>query len=99
MLEGSLFVGCSAVIGPKRNEFREQIGRAPMVKISRIIPPTPVAAPWKGSTALGWLCDSILKAIAKPSPISTMPAFSSPAPTRIFLDLVGKVLSSGRVFL
>ena len=28
-------------------------GRAPMVKMSRRIPPTPVAAPWKGSTALG----------------------------------------------
>ena len=31
------------------------IGRAPMVKMSRRIPPTPVAAPWYGSTALGWL--------------------------------------------
>ena len=28
-------------------------GRAPIVKISRMIPPTPVAAPWNGSTALG----------------------------------------------
>ncbi len=28
-------------------------GRAPMVKMSRTMPPTPVAAPWKGSTADG----------------------------------------------
>src|SRR6266403_163886 len=28
-----------------------------------------------------------------------MPAFSSPAPTRIFGDFVGKVLSNGRLFL
>ena len=27
------------------------IGRAPMVKMSRRMPPTPVAAPWNGSTA------------------------------------------------
>ena len=45
------------------------IGRAPMVKMSRRMPPTPVAAPWYGSTALGWLCDSILKATARPSPM------------------------------
>jgi hypothetical protein len=43
----------SPVIGPKRNEFRENTGRAPIVKISRMIPPTPVAAPWNGSIALG----------------------------------------------
>src|SRR6266568_2788297 len=82
------------VIGPKRKEFRAQTGRAPIVKMSRMIPPTPVAAPWNGSTALGWLCDSILNAIAHPSPMSITPAFSSPAPTRIFFDLVGNVLSS-----
>ena len=44
--------------------FIEAMGRAPMVKTSRRIPPTPVAAPWYGSTAEGWLCDSILKARA-----------------------------------
>ena len=76
-----------------------QTGRAPMVKMSRTMPPTPVAAPWNGSTALGWLWDSILKAMARRSPTSTMPAFSSPAPTRILGDFVGKVFSSGRVFL
>ncbi len=32
-------------------EFSAAIGRAPMVKISRWMPPTPVAAPWKGSIA------------------------------------------------
>ena len=40
------------------------MGRAPMVKMSRRMPPTPVAAPWKGSMKLGWLWDSILKAMA-----------------------------------
>ena len=35
------------------------MGRAPMVKMSRRMPPTPVAAPWNGSTAQGWLWDSI----------------------------------------
>ena len=39
------------------------------MKMSRRMPPTPVAAPWYGSTALGWLCDSILNATASPSPI------------------------------
>ena len=47
---------------PKRSESSTAIGRAPIAKMSRRIPPTPVAAPWKGSTALGWLCDSTLKA-------------------------------------
>ena len=32
------------------------------LKISRRMPPTPVAAPWKGSMAEGWLWLSILKA-------------------------------------
>ena len=41
------------VIGPKRSELRQNSGRAPMVKMSRMIPPTPVAAPWNGSIALG----------------------------------------------
>ena len=52
------------------------MGRAPMVKMSRRMPPTPVAAPWKGSMKDGWLWLSILKARARPSPRSTMPAFS-----------------------
>ena len=34
---------------PKRRESRMATGRAPMVKMSRRMPPTPVAAPWKGS--------------------------------------------------
>ena len=37
--------GLSPVIGPKRSELSENSGRAPIVKISRMIPPTPVAAP------------------------------------------------------
>src|ERR1051325_10859183 len=35
-----------AVMGPKRNEFRAAMGRAPIVKMSRMMPPTPVAAPY-----------------------------------------------------
>ena len=34
---------------PNRSAFIEAMGRAPMVKTSRRIPPTPVAAPWYGS--------------------------------------------------
>ena len=63
-------------------------GRAPMVKMSRRMPPTPVAAPWKGSMNEGWLCDSILKAHAQPSPMSMMPAFS-PGPCTTSLLRVG----------
>jgi hypothetical protein len=33
------------VIGPNLSELTAQIGRAPMVKMSRTMPPTPVAAP------------------------------------------------------
>ena len=47
-----------------------------MVKTSRRMPPTPVAAPWYGSMNDGWLWDSILKTTAWPSPMSTTPAFS-----------------------
>src|SRR3954452_21142718 len=41
---------------PKRSESSTAIGRAPIAKTSRRMPPTPVAAPWNGSTALGWVC-------------------------------------------
>ena len=44
------------------------------------MPPTPVAAPWYGSTYDGWLWLSTLKVTAQPSPMSTTPAFS-PMPT------------------
>src|SRR5205807_7322889 len=54
---------------------------------------------WNGSIALGWLWLSILNAIAQPSPISTTPAFSSPALTRMFGPLVGNFFSSRREFL
>ncbi len=71
------------VIGPNRNESITATGRAPMVKMSRRMPPTPVVAPWNGSINEGWLCDSILKAQAQPSPMSIMPAFSpGPCTTR-----------------
>ena len=70
--------------GPKRSESRRAIGRAPMVKMSRRIPPTPVAAPWNGSMKDGWLWDSILKTMTWPSPMSMIPAFS-PGPWTTFL--------------
>src|SRR3984885_10329785 len=59
-----------------------------MVKMSRRIPPPPVAAPSNGSTKLGWLCDSILKTATIPSPISTTPAFS-PGPCTTCVPRVG----------
>src|SRR5438270_506110 len=63
--------------------------------MSRRMPPTPVAAPWKGSTALGWLCDSTLNAHARPPPTSTAPAFS-PGPTTTCSPSVGSVRRSLR---
>src|SRR5947208_10959144 len=78
---------------PKRSPSRSAIGRAPIAITSRMIPPTPVAAPWKGSTALGWLCDSTLNAHASPPPTSTAPAFS-PGPTTTCGPLLGSVRSS-----
>jgi hypothetical protein len=75
---------------PKRSEFRIAMGRAPMVKMSRRMPPTPVAAPWYGSMKEGWLCDSILKTHTRPSPMSTAPAFS-PGPCTTRGPVVGRV--------
>ena len=37
--------GLSSTIGPKRSELTAQTGRAPIVKMSRTMPPTPVVAP------------------------------------------------------
>ena len=51
-------------IGPTRSGSMTAIGRAPIVRMSRTMPPTPVAAPWYGSTKLGWLCDSTLNVTA-----------------------------------
>ena len=75
------------------------IGRAPMAKMSRTMPPTPVAAPWYGSIAEGWLCDSIFITTHTPSPMSTAPAFSSPRLVRTNAPSAGSCLSSGREFL
>ena len=74
------------------------MGRAPMVKMSRRMPPTPVAAPWNGSMKLGWLCDSILKAITYPPPISMMPAFS-PGPCTTSFPRVGSFFRCTRELL
>jgi hypothetical protein len=96
-------LGAGESSSPKRSELVRRTGRAPIVKMSRMIPPTPVAAPSKGSTALGWLCDSILKAIAQPSPTSMMPGVllaglheHPPEPAVAPLFSVGKPFSSGR---
>ena len=48
-----LVFGCFG--SPKDSEFIAAIGRAPMVNISRKIPPMPVAAPWNGSMKDGWV--------------------------------------------
>ena len=74
------------------------MGLAPTAMMSRTIPPTPVAAPWKGSTALGWLWLSTLNTIARPSPTSTAPAFS-PGPITTRGPVVGNPLSSGLLCL
>src|SRR6202012_3577083 len=89
----------SRLKSPKRNEFSWAIGLAPMVNISRLIPPTPVAAPWYGSRADGWLCDSILNAQPMPPPRSTSPAFSSPALASIRGPSLGRVFSQVIEFL
>ena len=65
--------------GPKRSGSISAIGRAPIEKMSRRMPPTPVAAPWYGSMADGWLWLSMRMAAAMPSPTSTTPA-PSPGP-------------------
>ena len=88
---------------PKRSESSTAIGRAPTANTSRRMPPTPVAAPWNGSTALGWLCDSTLNAIASPSPTDDrarvlarahqqVRALRGQAPEQLLGVLVGAVL-------
>jgi len=74
---------------PKRSESRIAIGRAPMVKMSRRMPPTPVAAPWNGSMNDGWLWLSILNTTAQPSPMSIAPAFS-PGPCSTCVPVCGR---------
>ncbi len=78
--------------GPKRNGSMTAMGRAPMVKMSRRMPPTPVAAPCAGSTKLGWLWLSMRMAAAMPSPTSTMTPAFSPGPTRTPSPSVGSRL-------
>ena len=39
-------VGVGSSSGPKRSGSITATGRAPMARMSRTIPPTPVAAPW-----------------------------------------------------
>src|SRR5438270_664744 len=75
--------------GPNRSGSITAIGRAPIEKMSRRIPPTPVAAPWYGSTAEGWLWLSMRSAAAMPSPTSITPA-PSPGPTSTHGASVGR---------
>ena len=79
---------------PNQSPSSSATGRAPIAMMSRRIPPTPVAAPWNGSTADGWLCDSTLNATASPSPRSSTPAFS-PGPWRTRSPADGSRFSSG----
>src|SRR3954452_18663123 len=65
---------------PKRSESSTAIGRAPIAKMSRRIPPTPVAAPWNGSTAVGWVWDSAFDAAASPAPPLPPPPPPLPPP-------------------
>src|SRR5438552_1311714 len=69
-----------SVGSPKKSAFSTAVGRAPIAKTSRRMPPTPVAAPWNGSMAEGWLWLSTLNTQRSPPPRSTAPAFS-PGPT------------------
>src|SRR5688500_2725240 len=83
-----------AVAGsPKKSASSTATGRAPIAKTSRRMPPTPVAAPWNGSTADGWLRLSTLKTHRRPPPRSTAPAFS-PGPTATRGRVVGSVRRS-----
>src|SRR6266851_3500632 len=82
-----------SVGSPKKSAFRTAVGRAPIAKTSRRIPPTPVAAPWNGSIADGWLWLSTLKTHSSPSPRSTAPAFS-PGPTATDTPREGSVRNS-----
>src|SRR5688572_20637963 len=83
-----------AVAGsPKKSASSTATGRAPIAKTSRRMPPTPVAAPWNGSTADGWLWLSTLKTHRRPPPRSTAPAFS-PGPTATRGPVVGSVRRS-----
>ena len=59
------------------------------------MPPTPVAAPWNGSTAEGWLWLSTLNATARPSPRSRTPAFS-PGPCSTRAPSLGQALQEER---
>ena len=43
---GSTRAVSAASAAPNRSESSTAIGRAPMVRMSRTMPPTPVAAPW-----------------------------------------------------
>ena len=80
---------------PKRSPSSSATGRAPIAMMSRRIPPTPVAAPWNGSTAEGWLWLSTLNATASPSPRSSTPAFS-PGPCSTRSPLEGSRLQEQR---
>src|SRR5690625_6800522 len=54
----------SASRGPNRRGSMTAIGRAPIARMSRTIPPTPVAAPWYGPMFVGRLCDYTLNMIS-----------------------------------
>nr|CAB57672.1 hypothetical protein [Saccharolobus solfataricus P2] len=69
------------------------IGFAPLLIMSLIIPPTPVAAPLNGSMAEGWLWLSTFITTAHPSPIST-----APASCQSFMPIITLGLSMEKLF-
>src|SRR6266542_2812985 len=80
---GTTRLASSASAAQKRSESMTAIGRAPIARMSRTMPPTPVAAPWYGSTKLGWLWLSTLKVTASRSEMRTTPALAPiPASSR-----------------
>src|SRR5215468_10252691 len=91
---GSTRAVSGASAGPNRSESITATGRAPIARMSRTMPPTPVAAPWDGSTYDGWLCDSILKVTAYPWPMSTTPALCPMPASRALPPFTGGALSA-----
>ncbi len=73
---GSCSIGQSGDAKQNTSVFAIGFAPSPQPIMSRMQPPTPVAAPPYGSMAEGWLCVSTLKAIPYSSSNSMMPALS-----------------------
>jgi hypothetical protein len=93
-----LHVSPRQVIGPKRSELAELRTRAHREDVADDSPDACGRALERLDRARV-IVALILNATAQPSPISTTPAFSSPAFTRMFAPVVGNFFSSRREFL